>query len=82
MKSLVNLGSDYFVQAKVPDTSHIFVEVGLGFHAQFTLDEALEFIEEKMKHLNGLAEQETEKSITIKTHIKLVYEGINELMNA
>ena len=71
------------------DTSHIFVEVGLGFHAQFTLDEALEFIDEKMKHLTEysismpfsppfsnficrLAEEQTEKSITIKTHIKLV----------
>ncbi|KAI3980070.1 hypothetical protein MKX01_042724 [Papaver californicum] len=36
--TLVNLGSE------VPDTRHIFLDVGLGFHVEFTWPEALEFI--------------------------------------
>lgn len=34
-----------------PDTKHIFVNVGFGFHAELTLDEALEFIKKKEVHL-------------------------------
>ena len=36
-----------------PDTSRIFVDVGLGFHAEFTLDEALSFIDSVETRLNG-----------------------------
>ena len=36
-----------------PDTSRIFVDVGLGFHAEFTLDEALCFIDSVETRLNG-----------------------------
>ena len=67
--TLVNLGSDHFVQARVyvlwmwlgrilgsynmyrPDTSSIFIEVGLGFHAEFQLDEVDDYIEQKTKYL-------------------------------
>lgn len=34
-----------------PDTSRIMVKVGLGFHVEFTLTEALEFIDQKEKDL-------------------------------
>jgi prefoldin subunit 5 len=34
-----------------PDTTHIFVNVGFGFHAELTLDEALQFIKKKEAHL-------------------------------
>ena len=30
-----------------PDTSRVFVNVGLGFHVEFTLPEAIEFIDKK-----------------------------------
>jgi len=36
-----------YCQAEVPDTSHIFVNVGLGFHAELTLEEAVAFAEKK-----------------------------------
>lgn len=35
-----------------PDATRIFVLVGLGFHAEMTLPEALQFIEQKEKHLS------------------------------
>ena len=34
-----------------PDTSSIFIEVGLGFHAEFQLDEVDDYIEQKTKYL-------------------------------
>ena len=37
LRTLVDLGSQVYCQAEVPDTSRIFVSVGLGFHAEMTL---------------------------------------------
>lgn len=53
LKSLVNIGSEIYVQAKAPERKHIFVNIGLGFHVEFTLDEALAFIEKKTKKLQA-----------------------------
>ncbi|XP_011017898.1 PREDICTED: protein UXT homolog isoform X1 [Populus euphratica] len=44
LRTMVNLGSEVYVQADVPDTQRIFVDVGLGFHVEFTWTEALNFI--------------------------------------
>ncbi|PPE01930.1 hypothetical protein GOBAR_DD01070 [Gossypium barbadense] len=52
LRTLVNLGSEVYMQAEVPDTQRIFVDVGLGFHVEFTWSEALKFIslrEEKLE---------------------------------
>ncbi|KAL7262777.1 hypothetical protein ACSBR1_001020 [Camellia fascicularis] len=51
LKTLVNLGSEVYMQADVPDTRRIFVDIGLGFHVEFTWSEALNYIiarEEKL----------------------------------
>ncbi|CAI5938998.1 unnamed protein product [Closterium sp. NIES-65] len=53
MRAMVNLGGEVFVQADVPDTSHIFVAVGLGFHVEFTRLEAKEFAASKIGHLRN-----------------------------
>ncbi|KAM7459849.1 hypothetical protein LguiA_036167 [Lonicera macranthoides] len=44
LRTSVNIGSEVYMQADVPDTWHIFVDVGLGFHAEFTWSEALNYI--------------------------------------
>ncbi len=36
-KSMVNVGCDLYMQAAIPDTSRIMVNVGLGFFVEFTL---------------------------------------------
>ncbi|KAB1208268.1 hypothetical protein CJ030_MR7G027319 [Morella rubra] len=51
LRTLVNLGSEVYVQADVPDTKHIFVDVGLGFHVEFTWSEALNFISQREEKL-------------------------------
>ncbi|KAK9705854.1 hypothetical protein RND81_07G087200 [Saponaria officinalis] len=44
LKTLINLGSEVYAQGEVPDTRHIFVDVGFGFNVEFTLSEAINFI--------------------------------------
>ncbi|KAF9898650.1 hypothetical protein BX616_003770 [Lobosporangium transversale] len=80
MKTQVDLGSNFYVQAKIPDTKYIYVNVGFGFHAQLTLDEALTFITKKEAHLQGKAEKYTEKAAQIRAHIKIVLEAMAEIM--
>ncbi|CAH9100916.1 unnamed protein product [Cuscuta europaea] len=80
LRTLVNLGSEVYMQADVPDTTHIFVDVGLGFHVEFTWSEALDFISVREKKLAGQIEEYTRLIAGIKAQIKMVCEGIRELL--
>nr|GMC55847.1 U11/U12 small nuclear ribonucleoprotein 31 kDa protein [Ipomoea batatas] len=80
LRSLVNLGSEVYVQAEVPDTRHIIVDVGLGFHVEFTWSEALNYISAREKKLAGQIEEYTRLIASIKAQIKMVCEGIRELL--
>jgi len=54
LKSLttqINLGSDLYVQAKIPNTSRVYLNIGLGFHVEYSIDEALDFIDTKLEQL-------------------------------
>ncbi|CAH9070396.1 unnamed protein product [Cuscuta epithymum] len=80
LMTLVNLGSEVYMQADVPDTRHIFVDVGLGFHVEFTWSEALDYISSREKKLAGQIEEYTCLIAGIKSQIKMVCEGIRELL--
>jgi len=56
------------------DPSMIYVSVGYGFFVEFTLTEALKFIEKKMAYLTERSDALTKDAVKIKTHIKLVLE--------
>ncbi|EMS58870.1 Protein UXT-like protein [Triticum urartu] len=71
MRSMVNLG---------PDTKHIFVDIGLGFHVEFTWQEALQFISVREARLARQIDEYTHLIASIKAQIKLVCEGIRELL--
>uniref|UniRef100_A0A7N0UJC6 Uncharacterized protein n=1 Tax=Kalanchoe fedtschenkoi TaxID=63787 RepID=A0A7N0UJC6_KALFE len=62
-------------------TSRIFVDVGLGFHVKFTWSEALKNISIREEKLAKEIEEGTQSMASIKAHIKLVLEGIRELLN-
>lgn len=81
LRTMINMGSEVYGQAEVPDSTHIFVDIGLGFHAEFTWDEALQFITAKDEVLSKQIEKHTSQISSIKAQIKLVCEGIRELMN-
>lgn len=76
----VNVGCDFYCQAEVADTRLVTLDVGLGFHVDLTLAEAVAVCEEREKLLVARAEMLTERASVISAHIKLVYEGIAELM--
>jgi len=57
-----------------PDPSKIFVCVGFGFFVEFTLSEAVNFIDKKCAHLTSLIDTLTQDASRIKAHIKLVLE--------
>ncbi|KAG2638134.1 protein UXT homolog [Panicum virgatum] len=80
MRSMVNLGSEVYMQAEVPDTRHIFVDIGLGFHVEFTWQEALQFISVREARLARQIDEYTHLIASIKAQIKLVCEGIRELL--
>uniref|UniRef100_A0A5B6YX72 Protein UXT n=1 Tax=Davidia involucrata TaxID=16924 RepID=A0A5B6YX72_DAVIN len=80
LRTMVNLGSEVYMQADVPDTRHIFVDVGLGFHVEFTWSEALNYITAREEKLARQIEEYTRLIASIKAQIKTVCEGIRELL--
>ncbi|TQD87382.1 hypothetical protein C1H46_027043 [Malus baccata] len=107
LRTLVNLGSEVYMQADVidgfkpvlcygcgmglihrifflrvcrPDTRRIFVDIGLGFHVEFTWSEALNYISQREETLARQVEECTNLIASIKARIKLVCEGIRELL--
>ncbi|KAI9505968.1 hypothetical protein GGI25_001419 [Coemansia spiralis] len=81
LETKVDLGSNFYVKAFVPDTQLLFVNIGFGFHLQMTLDEADAFIDDKVKHLEKLTDRHTEEANEIRAKIKMVYGALMESMN-
>lgn len=70
-KTQVDIGGNIFMQAKVPDTQKILVNIGLNHYMELTLDEALRFCDNKIKSLQKDEDVIREKSIEIRANIKL-----------
>ncbi|CAG8472016.1 15548_t:CDS:2 [Acaulospora morrowiae] len=81
LKTMVDIGSNFYVQAKVPDTTYIYVNVGFEFHVQLTLDEAIAFIEKKEIALHKKSDKYTQDIAKISAHIKLVYGALTDILN-
>jgi len=79
LKTKVDLGCGFFVQAEVPDVSKISIAVGFGFFLELTLLEALDFVPKKillMSERLSLLEQE---SSNLNADIKLMLQTLGEL---
>ncbi|XP_077370276.1 protein UXT isoform X4 [Festucalex cinctus] len=79
LKADVDLGCNFYVQAKVEDSSKIFVLVGFGFFVEMDHTEALRFIDKKTNQLTAFTDQLTKDCAKIKANIRLVLEGLREL---
>ncbi|XP_012939069.2 protein UXT [Aplysia californica] len=79
LKTKVDLGCNFYVQANVPNPSMICVAIGYGFFLDMTLEEAVAFIEKKTKSLQERVAQLSEDACKVKGHIRLVLEGLREL---
>uniref|UniRef100_A0A8C1WSI1 Protein UXT n=1 Tax=Cyprinus carpio TaxID=7962 RepID=A0A8C1WSI1_CYPCA len=78
LKTDVDLGCNFHVQAHVPDASKIYVAVGLDSLSNST-SEALKFIEKKTNQLTEYTEVLTKDAAKIKANIRMVLEGLREL---
>ncbi|KAL5201571.1 hypothetical protein ABZP36_035925 [Zizania latifolia] len=58
-------------QKSLPDTRHIFVDIGLGFHVEFTWQEALQFISVREARLARQIDEYTHLIASIKAQIKM-----------
>ena len=81
MKTKVDLGCNFYCQARVADPTRICVAVGLGFFVELTLEEALRFLDKKDAELGSQAARLTEDCAKLKANIKLVLGGLRELQN-
>ncbi|RDD36799.1 Protein UXT-like protein [Trichoplax sp. H2] len=79
LRSKVDLGCNFYVQANVNDTSKIFVSVGFGFYLELTLDEAIKFMGKKIAHLTEINQKLTVEASKIKANIKIVLEKLAQL---
>ena len=81
LKTKVDLGCNFYVQANVPDPKKIFVFVGFGFFVELTLDEALKFIDKRTKFLTENTDRLTKDMLKVKANIRLVLEGLREIQS-
>jgi len=81
LKTKVDLGCNFYCQAQVKNPNQIYVDIGLGCFVQFTLAEAVRFVESRTKVLEGQAKRLTFESNKIKANIKLVLQGLREIQN-
>ncbi|CAL1270545.1 unnamed protein product [Larinioides sclopetarius] len=81
LKTRVDLGCNFYAQANVTDTKYIFIKTGLGIFVQFTLEEAIKFIDKKIEFLNKKVERTLKQSSDINAHIQLILQGLRELQN-
>ncbi|XP_055712444.1 protein UXT homolog [Phlebotomus papatasi] len=70
-KAQVNVGANVFMQAKVKDTEKILVNVGMNHYVEFSLEEALKFVDLKIRILTKHSDVIREEVIKTKTRIKL-----------
>ena len=81
LKTKVDLGCNFYCQARVPDPTKIFMSIGLGFFVEMTLDEALTFTNKKDSDLGKEADKLTADCAKLKANIKLVIGGLQELQH-
>eukprot|EP00088_Acartia_fossae_P044469 TRINITY_DN47241_c0_g1_i1.p1 TRINITY_DN47241_c0_g1~~TRINITY_DN47241_c0_g1_i1.p1 ORF type:complete len:160 (+),score=17.90 TRINITY_DN47241_c0_g1_i1:37-516(+) len=81
LKTRVDLGCNFYCEARVPDPSTIMVDIGMGFFMEMTLDEALDYIKKKDSALSAEAEKLSVQATKIKANIKLIILGLKELQS-
>ncbi|XP_058812574.1 protein UXT [Topomyia yanbarensis] len=70
-KTQVNIGSNFFMKARTTQVDKILVDVGLKCYVEFSLEEALRFVDMKVKILTKQADVIRDQSVETKANIKL-----------
>jgi prefoldin alpha subunit len=82
VKTKMDLGCSFYIQANISDTSTILVDVGLGHYVEFSMEEALRFIEKRVNLLNLQIGKLRKDSAKTKAMIKLVLGGLHQLQSS
>lgn len=80
-KTKTDIGTNVYVQAHIEDASKILVAIGSGIYVEYSIEEALTFLDKRITLLNKQAAIMQGDSAKIKSRIKLVLHGIQELSN-
>ncbi|KAJ3160899.1 hypothetical protein HDU86_008261 [Geranomyces michiganensis] len=80
LKTMMDVGCEFFMQAKIPSLEYIYVQIGLDTHAELTFDQALAFIDKKEALLLKTAERHTETASKIRAQIKMVLATIEQIL--
>jgi prefoldin subunit 5 len=72
LEAMVDLGHKMcYCRAVADDPTTVFIDVGFGFHVEFRLDEALQFIPRRIDHLEKNAfVPKADKARDVATHLK------------
>lgn len=79
LRTMVDLGANFFCQARVTNPNKIFVCIGYGFYVELSLDEALSFIDKRVALLNSRVQELTKDVSEISARVRIVVEGLREL---
>lgn len=79
LKTMIDIGCNFYAKARVQDCSKIIVAIGLGFFLEMPLDEATAFVDKKVASLTKDAEQLSEQASEINARVKLVLGALHEL---
>ncbi|CAF1123051.1 unnamed protein product [Didymodactylos carnosus] len=75
----IDLGCSFFAQAECTLNNYLFLSIGFGLYCELSYDEALQFIETKVKYLREQEEDLSKKIAHIKANIKLVLQALKEI---
>ena len=64
------------MQAEIPDTSKLFISVGLGFYPEVTLQEAQSICSDKVLSLEQKLIQDQQEVAKIEAHVELFSDGL------
>jgi prefoldin alpha subunit len=82
LKTKMDLGCNFYIQANIADTSTILVAIGLDHYVEFTMEEALRFVEKRVNLLTVQTEKLKKDSAKTKAMIKLVLAGLHQLQSS
>lgn len=71
-KTKVDVGANMFMKAKVDNIEPIIINIGLNVFLELQLDEALKFLEMKIKVLEKESEVIREGSLKVRSQIKIL----------
>ncbi len=75
------LGAAFYLDATVPDTSRLYVDVGLGYHAEMSVAEALDFCDERDASLAAREAALAAEAAALKARARLLVGAIDHLIS-